>query len=462
MMKRLIWAAAVVVAVGSGFAVVTLADAESTGRYRVATATIADVEQTVTVSGTVDHVNRADVAFGGDGTVGSLVVAPGDQVSAGQVLGALETASLQAAVDRAAAELADAEAALSAAEAAASSAAASESASESSSESSSESTSEPSAGSPELAAAQDAADAALATASDALAAQQAACADPAAAACVSAVSATAAAQEAVRAAQDILQREILESAESAKSEQSAESEQPAGSVADGEAAVAEASMRLTEAQQALAGSTLTSPIAGTVASVTVTVGDGVTAGQAVAVVVGEGAATVTATVPVEQISTLAVGRQAVVTPLGTSTRVPGTVTRVAALPDAVAEEVAYPVTITVPTPPPTMAAGSSATATITTATAEDVLTVPTSAIHGAGRPTVTVLTGTQTTMTPVTLGAVGPTRTEIKEGLTAGTQVVLADLDAPLPTSDQQTNPMGPKGLTDKGGGPVVRMRPIR
>ena len=105
------------------------------------------------------------------------------------------------------------------------------------------------------------------------------------------------------------------------------------------------------------------------------------------------------------------------TPVGTSTKVPGTVTRVGTLPDPNAETTAYPVTITVDEPPATLAAGSSATASVVVATAKDVLTVPTSAVN---RGTVTVLNGDQTTVTRVTVGAVGPTRTEIKEGLTAG------------------------------------------
>jgi hypothetical protein len=67
---------------------------------------------------------------------------------------------------------------------------------------------------------------------------------------------------------------------------------------------------------------------------------------------------------------------------------------------------------------------------------------------------VTVLSGNQPTPTRVTVGAVGPTRTEIKEGLAEGDQVVLADLDSPIPTSDEQS---GPGGFTD--GGPVRMMR---
>lgn len=465
-MRRLVWVAAGVVAwAGAGFAVVTVAGAESAGRYRVAAAAVGDVTQTVAVSGTVDRVNRADVSFGTDGTVASLSVAVGDAVNAGQELGSLDTATLQAAVDKAQSDVDQAEADLSTA-----STAVEEEASDS--DASDDSSSSVAGLVQEVKDAQTAASAALKAASDAVAAQEAACVDPASAACATAGSATLTAQQAVKAAQDTLQAKLdalsaavaAASSESSSSEssQSGPSADSAGSVAEAQAAVDEANVKLVEAQQSLAGATLKSPITGTVASVTSGVGDRTSAGTAVAVVVGEGAAEVSATVPVEQLDKLSVGQEATVTPVGTSEKVPGTVTRVGTLPDPNAETTAYPVTITVDEPPATLAAGSSATASVVVATAKDVLTVPTSAVN---RGTVTVLTGDQTTPTRVTVGAVGPTRTEITEGLSAGDQVVLADLDSPLPTSDQ--NSTGPGGFTNgggpnggPGGGPMIRMGP--
>ena len=102
-------------------------------------------------------------------------------------------------------------------------------------------------------------------------------------------------------------------------------------------------------------------------------------------------------------------------------------------------------TITIDQPPASLPTGGSATAVVVVATASNVLTVPTSAVN---RGTVTVLNGDQTTVTPVTVGAVGATRTEIKEGLSRGAEVVLANLDEPLPTGDQSGG--------FNGGGPIV------
>lgn len=430
-MKRLVVAAVLVA--GAGLAVVTFADASPSPRYRLATATVGDVTQTVTVSGTVDHVNRADVTFGSDGTVKTLTVSPGDTVTAGQELGTLDTADLQAAVDRAAAEVTAAEAAL----------AEDEAAQEEAAGRSDELTSRQD----QVRTAQSAATQALTTAAESLAAQDKACADPASRPCTAAVTTTRAAQEAVQRAQTTLQAAIDALAGSVPTQP-----ESADAVAKGQASVDEAAAKLVEAEQALAGATLTTPIAGTVGAVTAAAGDVVAAGSPVVTVIGKGAAEVTALVPSARLSTLAVGQEAQVTPVGTTTAVTGSVTRVGTLPDASSETVTYPVTITVADPPASMAAGSTASATITVAAARDVLTVPTSAVR---RGVVTVLSGEQATPTPVTVGAVGPARTEIRDGLAEGDQVVLADLDSPLPTNDQQP---GPAGLT--GGGPVRMARP--
>ena len=68
--------------------------------------------------------------------------------------------------------------------------------------------------------------------------------------------------------------------------------------------------------------------------------------------------------------------------------------------------------------------------------AEDVLSVPTTAVHNEdGTYTVTVLDGDTADEVTVEVGAVGPAWTEIRSGLEPGTVVVVADLDEPLPSS---------------------------
>ena len=433
-MKRLIWVvAAVLVAVG-GWAVA--ANASPVAQYRVATAVTGEVTQTVTVTGTVNHVNRADVSFGTDGTVATLTVAPGATVTAGQELGTLDTAALEAAVSRASAEVTAAEAALAENEAAQEEAAGA--------------SDELASRQQEVKAAQSTASRALSAAASAFEAQAAACATPSSPECTTAVTTTRSAQEAVQGAQAALQAAIDALAGTVPTQP-----ESANAVADSQASVEEATARLVEAEQALSGATLVAPITGTVGAVTSSVGAAVAAGSPVVTVIGEGAAEVTATVPLAQLEKLAVGQEATVTPVGTTASTPGTVTSLGTLPTESSETTAYPVTITVPSPPASMAAGSSATATVTVATAKEVLTVPTSAVRGG---VVTVLSGGETSSVRVTVGAVGSSRVEITEGLAEGDQVVLADLNSPLPTDDQQTGPGG--GFVGGNGGPVRMMRP--
>ncbi|ONF66965.1 efflux RND transporter periplasmic adaptor subunit [Amycolatopsis keratiniphila] len=538
------WVVAVV-AVGLVGAVgaVSAADGDTSTQYRLATASTGDVQQTVSTSGTVDLVNRADVTFGIDGTLADLVVAVGDHVTAGQPLGALDTKALQAAVDAAEAELADATAAIEADEQeqvnTAQEAVKAESATNPSTAQSGATASAQRSGQPadsaraDLAAqvtkqqqavrtAQTTATEAITAAKSALATQTEKCADayqpgsaapteptasepatvgPSArnAACAEALNAVTAAQDAVSKAQSALQSTINDLAgsldravaEAQKSTSSSGAAQPsssdaersgnqtqnggqsqngvatsgsssAGGIAAGQARIDRAKADLMAAEQSLAHANLTAPIAGEVASVEMTEGGKVTAGDTAVVLIGSGAAVIETTVPVERISDIDVGMEATVTPSGANEKVAGKVTRIGRLPDTASDSVAYPVTVTVDQPTVTMPAGSTASVSIAVSTIANVVTVPTSALTRGGRDTVTVYADGQTSTRQVTVGAVGPLRTEIQKGLTAGEQVVLADLDKSLPSAKEPAGGgpgRGPGGGLGgvPGGGPMGR-----
>jgi multidrug efflux pump subunit AcrA (membrane-fusion protein) len=522
-MRRVVrWIAGVaVIGVGASVGTVALADALSADpatRYRLATASTGDVARTVSTNGSVDFVNRADVSFGVAGTLASLSVRPGQRVSAGQRLGALDTAALRAAVDSAEADLATAKATLANDQQRQADAVDSESEADSDADSGADSRADSGADTPpsgQLAkqqqavrAAQTAASKAIAAAKAALSAQQKACGTTSAttpatdaqaevpAACTRALAAATRAQDAVAKAQEALQKRIGElartlSESASESASDPESESPsdsssdspseedttdpskgdesaptAATIADDQAAVDAAEVDLAAAERSLAQATLTAPIAGTVASVAAAAGEAVSAGSAVVVLIGDGAAVVETTVPVERIDEIEVGQRATVTPSGARDGVSGQVTRIGRLAEESDSEdtegaddsVVYPVTVTVDEPTAAMPAGSTAAVDIEVDTAEGVLTVPTSAVHGQSPATVTVLAGTQSSPREVTVGIVGPLRTQITGGLAAGEQVVLADLDAPLPSAEDQMGPDGgPGGL---GGGPVVKEGP--
>jgi RND family efflux transporter MFP subunit len=228
-----------------------------------------------------------------------------------------------------------------------------------------------------------------------------------------------------------------------------------------QAAITEAEQNLTAAQTNLASSTLTAPIGGVVGSVGLTAGQSESSSAGITIV-GEGAATVTVPVPLAKLPSIKVGQQAAVTPPGLG-RLTGSVTQISMLPTSSSSgsgssssTVTYDVVITLPDTPQTLASGTYATATVTTASASDVLTVPVSAVPGvtSGASRVGVLKDGAVSETTVTVGAVGGGLAEIRTGLTEGEQIVIADVQAALPTNNSP-NVRGVTGPTGPGGGTV-------
>jgi trimeric autotransporter adhesin len=123
---------------------------------------------------------------------------------------------------------------------------------------------------------------------------------------------------------------------------------------------------------------------------------------------------------------------------------------------ATSSTVTYDVTVTLPSTPQTLATGTYATTSVTTAAAADVLTIPVSAVPGvtSGTARVGVMKDGAVTPTTVTVGAVGGGLAEIRSGLTEGEQVVIAEVQAALPTNNSQ-NVRGVTGPGGAGGGTV-------
>jgi HlyD family secretion protein len=222
-----------------------------------------------------------------------------------------------------------------------------------------------------------------------------------------------------------------------------------------QAAVTAAAAEVAVAQQNLAAATIHSPIAGTVAAVDIEPGDTVSAdsGSATIEVIGAGPHVVTVSVDVTRIPSIKTGQPATVVPDGGTGRLPATVTSVGVAPTATAGT-AYPVTLSFTGTQPTVRDGIGAAVTITTAQAKNALAVPTTAVtRTAVGAFVTVLAGGKTRRTPVTVGAVGTDYTQITRGITAGTTVVLADLDEAVPSSSTTTR-FGPRpGTFTRPGG---------
>ncbi len=209
------------------------------------------------------------------------------------------------------------------------------------------------------------------------------------------------------------------------------------------------------AQQAIDQATIVSPIAGRVASVNLAVGDDVDAASSTAniVVVGDGGYEVTTQVSVKDLPDIELGQPATVTPDGGDAAVEGEVVRIGVTPDTSGTSATYAVTIGLTGDTSEMGNGSTASVVIVTSAAEKALAVPTSAVTVDGdRATVQVVTDGKAEETTVETGAIGSTWTEITDGLEEGDEVVLADLDEPLPGSATDTSSNG----TQSGGSTVA------
>jgi multidrug efflux pump subunit AcrA (membrane-fusion protein) len=229
-----------------------------------------------------------------------------------------------------------------------------------------------------------------------------------------------------------------------------------------------ASAAVTVADQALAQATIASPIAGTVVGVNLAVGDSVQSASPTAniVVQGAGGFEVSTTVGVDQITHVAVGQRAMVTPDGSHTALDGKVSSIGVTPDPNASNTAYLVVIGLANPNAALHNGATGTVTIVTQSAKSALAVPTSAVTTTGtRHTVEVVNGDAMQPVRVQVGVVGDSWTEIKSGLSRGQRVVLADMSQALPgsatassNSASANQPVGgtvrrfPGGFT--GGGP--------
>ncbi|WP_131787990.1 efflux RND transporter periplasmic adaptor subunit [Protofrankia symbiont of Coriaria ruscifolia] len=244
---------------------------------------------------------------------------------------------------------------------------------------------------------------------------------------------------------------------------------------------------LAAAQQSLSQATLTSPIAGTVAAVNLTVGQQVSGGGATAsggtggtgsgsgggdsaagsasttsasassaqvVVVGSDGYKIAAGVDDTQIGEIKTGNQAVITPNGATTTVFGTVSTVGLLPTQSSGVATYPVAIDVTGTPAGLHLGASAQVQIIVRQLTDVLTVPTTALHYAGsQAQVYQLAGSQQVPRAVTVGVSSGGVTQITGGLAAGDMVVIPESVSSGRTGGGGGTPSGRPGGFGGGGG---------
>jgi multidrug resistance efflux pump len=218
----------------------------------------------------------------------------------------------------------------------------------------------------------------------------------------------------------------------------------AGTLARDQATIDQARADLVAARQSLRAAVVRAPHTGRVASVAVTEGDQVAAGDAALIVIAPGTTEVEIDVTDTQLRRLDLGQRASARPAGAAKALAGTVTEIGAVPDTSSGSTTYPVTVTVKRRDLSLPSGGTAAVDVVVATAHQVLTVPASAVRA---DSVTVLHDGATTTTRVTTGLVGTTRIEVTDGLSAGDRVVIADLSTDVPTDDAAFGPMRDGGF---------------
>ena len=381
-------------------------------QYRTVAAQLGTVRQTIGATGTIQPTSTANLDFATSGRVATVTVQPGQQVAAGVTIATLDTTDLSAQQSSAQAALNSASAALNSAQA-------------------------------------------KLNAEPANASSQAIAADQAA-------------------------------------------------IAQAQSQQASANAQLTQAQSNTSNASIVTPFAGTVGAVNITPGQTVTGGGSsgssssssssggtssgggatssgggssgsssssgssgstgssssggssspAIVLISPGTFNVQASVTDAQIGKIKIGDQAVITPNGATQPVFGTVSQITPLASTSSGVASFPVTIAITGTPPGLFAGASAQVSIVVLQRSNVLTVPTSAVHTFGsRSVVNVLQGDKQVSHTVTTGATDAARTEVTSGLSAGDQVVLANLNASLPGNGTTRVGGGAGGFGSLGGG---------
>jgi RND family efflux transporter MFP subunit len=202
-------------------------------------------------------------------------------------------------------------------------------------------------------------------------------------------------------------------------------------VASARAQLASAKSRLTDAKTALTAASMTAPIAGTVAQVSIAVGDKVgnaASSGAQIVLISTTSWVVDASVGSQDLPQLKRGLQAEITPTGTTTKIFGTVKTVGIVASSSSSgSASFPVTIAVTGSPKGLYVGGAAAVSIIVKQVDNVLTVPTNALHTESGKTVVhqIVDGTQVS-TSVTVGTTYGAVTQILSGIKTGDKVVAA------------------------------------
>ncbi|MGH3797283.1 MAG: efflux RND transporter periplasmic adaptor subunit [Pseudonocardiaceae bacterium] len=390
--RWLIVSGGVVVACVAGVVVWAESGSSSTAAPRLGTAGLGTIRQTVSATGTIEPAQQANLSFGVSGQVTTVPVTVGQQVQAGQTLATMDAAALPSQVAQARATVASNTAKVAADQASSASAA-------------------------QL----DSDDAALSAANAQLAAAEQN---------LSKATLTAPFAGTVAAVNLTVGQQV-----SGGSSGSAATTDSSGGGATGRAG--------SGSDPASASSTAASSASAAAAT---------SASSAQLVVISTGTYIVNASVDDTEIGQLKTGDQAVVVPNGSTSQIFGTVSSVGMIGSQSSGVASYPVTIGITGNPAGLHIGAGAQVSIIVKQLTDVVVVPRTAVHDeGGRAVVYEMAGGKQVSHPVTVGLSSGGRTQITDGLVAGTQIVLPP--APTGTGAAGGSSGGGRGGGGRGGG---------
>ena len=241
----------------------------------------------------------------------------------------------------------------------------------------------------------------------------------------------------------------------------------AAAVASDEAAVDKPRrLMLVNARRILRDAQLNSPIAGTVASVGLSVGAtvGTNSSTDTVVIIGTQEFETTATLTSSQVTSIKVGDTADVLVDGATKSIAGTVSQVGPVQSSDGTY-SYPLVVSLPTSATGLQTGSTAAISVITSEAKLSWPFPLPAVNADGtQHYVLVLSGGSLVDKSVKVGLVGYTFTQVTSGLNEGDSVVLADYSEAVPTSNTATvggfggagGFGGTGGFEMSGAGPAV------
>lgn len=462
--RRVLLAVAVVVVLGgAGGFVYTRVSGGAAVSYRMASAVLGTVTQTISLSGNLTPTDQTNLDFGSAGKATAVDVQPGDTVTQGETLATVDPTALQAQLAQAQANLASAQAKLSLDQAGSSIS------SDRQALANARTSLDDTIASDNLKVSQ--AQTAVTDAQDTYDADGCA-ANASATGCPGSTGAIVALQNAqanlqstqlqAQQSQDQAQAQVTSAQDQLTT---AEAEQPAQIQLD-QATVQGDQVTVQQDQQAVDGATITAPSAGEVAEVNISVGQTIDAsgsasgsGSAASpsyavVIITPGLFEVTGSVSDAQVDEVVDGLIAAVTPAGSTEAYPGKVTEVAPVATISSGVATFGVTVTISGTHPELKSGMSASVTVTVNQVSQVLTVPTSAVTTSGSTsTVQTLVHGTPQVQAVTVGASDAQRTEILSGLSLGQQVVIAAITGSIPSSAGSGRTFGGGGLLGGGRG---------